>query len=76
MLKTAVARPAMKKFRGFGVNKSLKMVHSLMLPTQGFITPPTLPLPQGEEYSPLKLRGRGVTSIDFSPELITKGENI
>jgi hypothetical protein len=74
----------MKIFRGFGVNKSLKMVHSLMLPTQGFVTPPTLPpwsglidLPQGEEYSPLKLRGgRGVTSIDFSPELITKGENI
>jgi hypothetical protein len=67
----------MKIFRGFGVNKRLKMVHSLMLPTQGFITPPTLPLPQGEEYSPLKLRGgRRVTSINFSPELITKGENI
>jgi hypothetical protein len=35
--------PATKKFRGYGVDKILKLAYLLTLPTQGFITPPTLP---------------------------------
>jgi len=46
-----------------------------MLRTQGFITPPNLPLPQGEEYPPswVKRGEGGVTSIDCDHNFIARG---
>jgi len=45
-----------------------------MLSTQGFITPPNLPLPQGEEYPPswIKRGEGGVTSIDCNNKFIAR----
>jgi len=55
--------------------KCLKIVHILMLSKQGFITPPNLPLPQGEEYPPswVKRGEGGVTFVNYDHKFIAMG---